>query len=331
MVKQHDKLCNGSTNDNHFEVVISGLSGRFPESSNVEEFKENLYNGIDMITDETDRRWSKGLFNMPDRFGKIKDENLEHFDHQYFNLHKKQAECMDPQIRIVLEATHEAIIDAGFNPRELRGSRTSVYIGASTSDATQYWCYDPDRCNGYGVIGCARSMLANRVSYNFDFLGPSYTIDSACSSSLYALAQAFQDIKYGRCDSAVVGGANLILNPAMSLQNKQLGLLSKDGKCKTFDESGDGYVRSEGIVVLFLQKASFARRIYSTILNVRTNNDGSKSSSITTPSGEKQSRLIRETYEDIGLSPNGVLYVEAHGTGTKVNYLIDTAVTNYNV
>lgn len=308
---------NGPSDDNTVEVVISGMSGRLPESSTIEQFQENLFNGVDMVTDES-RRWSKGIFNMPDRFGKIKDEDVERFDHQYFGVHKKQAEYMDPQMRMVLEATHEAIIDAGLNPQELRGSRTSVYIGSSTSDATHYYCYDTDRVNGYGITGCARSMLPNRVSYVFDFLGPSVAIDTACSSSLYCVAQAFEDIKHGRSDAAIVGAVNLILSPAISLHNKILGLLNVDGKCKTFDESGEGYVRSEACVVILLQKACDARRIYSTILNVRTNNDGSKANGITNPDGNKQSRLIRETYDEIDLNPIDVSYIEAHGTGTKV-------------
>lgn len=299
------------------EIVITGFSGRLPESSTIEEFKDNLFNGVDMVNDDP-RRWPKGLYDLPTRIGKIKDEDLEKFDQQFFSVHQKQAECMDPQMRMLLENTHEAIIDAGFNPQELRGSRTGVYIGVSNSEIEQYWCADPDRVNGYGLTGCARAMFANRVSFTFDFKGPSYAADTACSSSLYALSQAFADMKNGHCDSAIVAGAGIILKPTMSLQFKRLGMLSAEGKCKAFDESGAGYVRSDGCVVIFLQRASKARRIYSSILNVRTNTDGSKEQGITFPDGKMQNRLIRETYEEIGLNPADVVYVEAHGTGTKV-------------
>lgn len=299
------------------EIVITGFSGRLPESSTIEEFKDNLFNGVDMVNDDP-RRWPKGLYDLPTRIGKIKDEDLEKFDQQFFSVHQKQAECMDPQMRMLLEATHEAIIDAGFNPQELRGSRTGVYVGVSNSEVEQYWCADPDRVNGYGLTGCARAMFANRLSFTFDLKGPSYAADTACSSSLYALSQAFADMKNGHCDSAIVAGAGIILKPTMSLQFKRLGMLSAEGKCKAFDESGAGYVRSDGCVVIFLQKASNARRHYSTILNVRTNTDGSKEQGITFPDGKMQNRLIRETYEEIGLNPADVVYVEAHGTGTKV-------------
>lgn len=299
------------------DIVITGFSGRLPESSTIEEFKDNLFNGVDMVNDDP-RRWPKNLYDLPSRIGKIKDEDLENFDSQFFSVHDKQAECMDPQMRMLLEATHEAIIDAGFNPQELRGSRTGVYIGVSNSETEQYWCADPDRVNGYGLTGCARAMFANRVSFTFDFKGPSYAADTACSSSLYALSQAFADLKAGHCDSAIVAGAGVILKPTMSLQFKRLGMLSAEGKCAAFDEAGAGYVRSDGCVVIFIQKANEARRIYSSILNVRTNTDGSKEQGITFPDGKMQNRLIRETYEEIGLNPADVAYVEAHGTGTKV-------------
>ncbi|XP_017037404.1 fatty acid synthase [Drosophila kikkawai] len=299
------------------EIAITGFSGRLPESSSIEEFKQNLFNGVDMVNDDP-RRWEKGLYGLPDRIGKLKESDLENFDQQFFGVHQKQAECMDPLLRMLLELTHEAIIDAGLNPSDLRGSRTGVYIGVSTSETEQHWCSDPDRVNGYGLTGCARAMFANRISFTFDFKGPSYSIDTACSSSLYALEQAFSDMRQGKIDNALVAGAGLILKPTMSLQFKRLNMLSQDGSCKAFDESGNGYVRSDGCVVLLLQRTSAARRVYASILNVRTNTDGFKEQGITYPIGKMQNRLIRETYEEIGLNPNEVVYVEAHGTGTKV-------------
>ncbi|XP_037959865.1 fatty acid synthase [Teleopsis dalmanni] len=299
------------------DIAITGFSGRLPESSNIEEFKKNLFENVDMVTDDP-RRWESGLFGLPERLGKIKDEDLEQFDQQFFSVHQKQAECMDPQLRMLLETTHEAIIDAGLNPVDLRGSRTGVYVGVSTSETEQYWTIDPDRVNGYGLTGCARAMFANRISYAFDFKGPSYSVDTACSSSLYALEHAFSDIREGKCDSAIVAGVGVILKPTMSLQFKRLNMLSVDGMCKAFDESGNGYVRSDGCVTILVQRTSRSKRVYATILNVRTNTDGFKEQGITFPDGGMQNRLIRETYEEINLDPADVTYVEAHGTGTKV-------------
>uniref|UniRef100_A0A1I8NSS5 Fatty acid synthase n=1 Tax=Stomoxys calcitrans TaxID=35570 RepID=A0A1I8NSS5_STOCA len=299
------------------DIAITGFSGRLPESSNIEEFKQNLFEGVDMVNDDP-RRWEKGLYGLPERMGKIKDDDLEHFDQQFFSVHQKQAECMDPQMRMLLECTYEAIIDAGVNPSEIRGSRTGVYVGVSSSETEQYWMADPERVNGYGLTGCARAMFPNRVSFTFDFKGPSYSVDTACSSSLYAMEQAFSDMRAGKCDSAIVAGLGVLLKPTMSLQFKRLNMLSPDGMCKAFDESGNGYVRSDGCVVIFMQKTNCAKRVYATVLNVRTNTDGYKEQGITYPIGAMQNRLIRETYEDINLNPHDVSYVEAHGTGTKV-------------
>ena len=213
----------------HDDICITGFSGRLPESSNIEEFKKNLFEGVDMVNDD-DRRWPSGLYDLPSRVGKIKDDDLKNLDAQFFKLHQKQAECMDPQLRMMLEATYEAIIDAGINPQDIRGSRTGVYIGCSNSEVEQYWCKDPDLVNGYGLTGCARAMFANRISFTFDFKGPSYAVDTACSSSLFAMDHAFRDIKSGRCDSAIVAGVGLVLKPTMSLQFKRLNMLSPDGE-----------------------------------------------------------------------------------------------------
>uniref|UniRef100_W4VRN6 Fatty acid synthase n=1 Tax=Corethrella appendiculata TaxID=1370023 RepID=W4VRN6_9DIPT len=299
------------------DISITGFSGRLPESSNIDEFRKNLFDGVDMVNAD-ERRWQAGLYGLPTRVGKIKEDDLQNLDAQFFKLHQKQAECMDPQLRMLLECTHEAIVDAGFNPQELRGSRTGVYVGASTSEVEQYWCSTPELVNGYGLTGCQRGMFANRISFTFDFKGPSFAIDTACSSSLFAMDQAFLDMKTGRCDAAIVAGCGLILKPSMSLQFHRLNMLTPDGMCKAFDESGNGYVRSDGCVVIFMQRASASRRIYASVLNVRTNTDGAKEQGITFPNGEMQNRLIRETYDEIKLDPLEVSYVEAHGTGTKV-------------
>ncbi|XP_055680186.1 fatty acid synthase-like [Lutzomyia longipalpis] len=306
-----------SSERNHEEIVISGFSGRFPESSNVEEFRNNLFNGVDMINDEP-RRWPNGLYGLPARIGKIKDEDLENFDHFFFGIHQKQAESTDPVVRMVLESTFEAIVDSGQNPRNLRGSRTGVYVGCSTCEAEEYWSSSPDLVNEYGMLGCIRSLFANRISYTFDFCGPSHTVDTACSSSLYAMNQAFADIRAGRCDAAIVAGLCLILKPITSLQFKKLKMLSPEGRANIFDESADGYIRADACCVTFLQKAKDANRVYATILNIRTNTDGAKEQGITYPSSKMQKRLIEETFEEINLNPRDVAYVEAHGTGTTV-------------
>ncbi|CAA9997194.1 unnamed protein product, partial [Nesidiocoris tenuis] len=147
------------------DICITGMSGRLPESSNLQEFKDNLFNHTDMVTAD-DRRWPPGLYGLPARHGKLKD--LSRFDATFFGVHAKQAEVMCPQLRMLLEATYEAILDAGVNPEEIRGSRTGVFVGVSASESGEYFTAEEDRVNGYGLTGSARAMFPNRLSYTFD-------------------------------------------------------------------------------------------------------------------------------------------------------------------
>lgn len=161
-------------------------------------------------------------------------------------------------------------------------------------------------------------MFANRLSFAFDFTGPSYALDTACSSSLYAMSQAVAAMRAGECDAAIVGGMNLQLKPTNALQFHRLSMLSPEGKCKAFDASGNGYARAEAVVAIYMQKAKDARRVYATVVHSKTNTDGNKSQGITYPNGDMQNRLMREVYCEAGVNPADVVYVEAHGTGTKV-------------
>ncbi|KAL3877568.1 hypothetical protein ACJMK2_035265 [Sinanodonta woodiana] len=299
---------------NYEEIVISGISCRLPESDNMNEFRDHLMKGEDMVTDD-DRRWKGGLFGLPTRSGKLKD--ITKFDAAFFGVHPKQADSMDPQLRLLLEVTYEAIVDAGVNPDTIRGSRTGVFIGASASESHDAWTSDPESTVGYTMPGCTRSMFSNRLSYFFDFKGPSYTLDTACSSSLLAMDQALLSIRSGLCDAAIVGGSNLCLNPLTALQFQKLGMISPEGKCRSFDAEGDGYCRSEGVVAIFIQSKPVAKRAYATIVHSKTNSDGNKEQGITFPSGEMQKRLLHEVYSEAGVDPSCVAYVEAHGTGTK--------------
>uniref|UniRef100_A0A8C3MMS5 Fatty acid synthase n=1 Tax=Geospiza parvula TaxID=87175 RepID=A0A8C3MMS5_GEOPR len=297
------------------DVVIAGIAGRLPESDNLQEFWENLLHGVDMVT-EDDRRWKPGIYGLPKRNGKLKD--LSKFDASFFGVHPKQANTMDPQLRLLLEISYEAILDGGINPGTLRGTDTGVWVGCSGSEAGEAFSQDPEELLGYSMTGCQRAMLANRISYFFDFKGPSLTVDTACSSSLVALENAYKAIRHGRCSTALVGGVNLLLKPNTSVQFMKLGLLSPDGACKAFDASGNGYCRSEAAVVVLLTKRSMAKRIYATVINAGVNTDGFKEQGVTFPSGQMQEKLIRSLYSESGVKPEEVEYIEAHGTGTKV-------------
>ncbi|XP_011264667.2 fatty acid synthase-like [Camponotus floridanus] len=293
------------------DIVIAGISGRLPESSNIEEFKENLMKGTDMVTQD-DRRWKPGLYGLPSRFGKLK--NIHNFDASFFKIPPKQAHVMDPQLRMMLEVTFEALIDAGVNPSTLKKSYTGVFIGISASDANNFWKKKPD---GQEWLGSSIAMMANRISYTFDLIGPSFSVDTLCSSSLTAMHQAIMAIRTGECDAAIVGGLNLVLDPIHSLHYHQKNMLSIEGKCKSFDISADGYARSEGVVAIYLQKMSDARRVYATVVNTAINTDGYKPEGIMYPSGNMQYLMLQKIYNEVNIDPKDVIYVEAHGTGTK--------------
>ncbi|XP_063235501.1 fatty acid synthase-like isoform X2 [Bacillus rossius redtenbacheri] len=295
-------------------VVISGIAGRLPESNNIEDFSSKLYAGVDFITDDG-RRWTPGIYGVVNRMGKIK--NLTHFDAEFFGISPQVSHSMSPDQRLMLEATFEAIVDAGVNPGEVRGSRTGVFIGYSTAESDELCQTFLEEVNKDTLWSSSPGIIANKISYYFDFKGPSYSVDTACSSSVFAMQNAFSAIRAGHCDAAVVAAINVCLRPEYTLQFQHMNMLSPSGKCKVFDASCDGYVRGESVVACYIQKRSEARRLYATIINTMTNCDGYKVEGITFPSGKMQRNLIHQVYTTANVDPTDVSYVEAHGTGTQ--------------
>jgi acyl transferase domain-containing protein len=193
-------------------------------------------------------------------------------------------------------------------------------MGASSMDHSHRQYFDPAGTDSYLMTGNTLSLIANRVSYQFDLTGPSLTIDTACSSSLVALDYAVQDLKAGKIDAAIVGGVNGLLSPFNFMGFCAASMLSPDGLCRAFDHRANGYVRSEGGVVLVLQRCGgeFARRRpYAEILACAMNSDG-RTSGVALPSAQQQAALLRTLYEDAGIDPRRLAFVEAHGTGTPV-------------
>lgn len=220
-------------------IAIHGLAGRFPQSGSVSEFYDNLMSGTDMVQETT--RWPAGIHGIPSRTGNIKD--IEEIDPTLFGIHGAQAEKMDSQLRLLLHSTLEALNDASLSPEVLRGSNTGVFIGACFSDMHDYVLRDPEAVTGYEQTGCAQSMFANRLSFTFDWHGPSYTVDTACSSSMVALSCALKSLESGDCDIAIVGGSSITLRPEGNLAFNKLHMLSPDGACKSFDVAANGYCR----------------------------------------------------------------------------------------
>ncbi|CAN8007381.1 unnamed protein product, partial [Ixodes pacificus] len=297
------------------DLVITGFSAYFPQANHLAEFRKKLYDGVDMVT-EDDARWPRGLLGVPKRSGKLRD--LSRFDAQFFDVHPKQAHLMDPQLRLFLETSYEAIVDAGYDPGTLRGRKIAVFLGSGISETNDALNLDTNKIDGCALVGCCRAMFSSHVSYSLDFNGPSFYVDSACSSVMTALNQAMLALRSGQCEAALVGGSTLTLNPAIALGFKLIGTLSPDGKCKVFDANGKGYARSETVGVFFLQRVSEARRIYAKLVHVKANVDGFKVEGVMFPSGRAQEALLRDVYEEAGVDPRSVSYVEAHGTGTKV-------------
>jgi len=197
------------------EIVISGISGRFPKSRNVSELSYNLYNKIDMV-DFNEERFKNINDELPGRYGLTVD--LDKFDATFFSFNRRAAQNMDPQQRVLQEHAYEAIMDAGMCPRQFRGSRTGVFVGCCLAESDEHLLFTHGPKDGSGMLGTARSMLANRISFSMDLKGPSVQLDSACSSSGYALDFAFNAIRNGECEAAVVGGTNLIINESSSVQ-----------------------------------------------------------------------------------------------------------------
>ncbi|KAJ0165779.1 Nonribosomal peptide synthetase 14 [Colletotrichum tanaceti] len=246
------------------------------------------------------------------------------WDAGFFNITPREAEAIDPQQRIILEVVYEALESAGYTVEQYAGRKVAVFAGLMTADYDTLCQRDDITSNQYLATGNSRAILSNRISYFFNFRGPSMTIDTACSSSLVALHQAVLSLRSGECDMACVAGANLILTPEQFISEASLHMLSPTGKSRMWDVSADGYARGEGFAALFVKPLSHALRdgdaVISIIRETGVNSDG-RTQGITMPSPLAQADLIRDTYRRSGLdsrSPDDrCQYFEAHGTGTQ--------------
>lgn len=297
------------------QVVISGISGRFPASNNVREFRDNLYNKTNMIGEDTSRWNASG--DVTKKFGFMK--NVEKFDPKAFNIHPGVADFIDPQGRIMMEHVHEALLDAGVSPESLRGTSTGVYVGSLVLDTMDRHLEGKNDTYGFSGLGYAKFSFANRISFTFDLTGPSMLVDTACSSSFYALTLAFDAINKGECESAIVVGTALIFSPLIIELMQRSKIINTEGKSSPFDKNAAGYVRAESVSVVYLQREKDAKRIYASIINSKTNNEGFKSEGQTVPSIDSQIKLYRSVYEDekTKVKTNEIDFIEAHTTSTQ--------------
>jgi polyketide synthase 13 len=310
------------------DIAVVGLATRFPgDMDRPEETWRALLEGRDAITDPPEGRWSEFLDEprIAERVGKARTrggylKDIKGFDSEFFALSKTEADNIDPQQRMALELTWEALEHARIPASSLRGEAVGVFIGASVTDYAFLAMSDPTVTHPYAITGNAHSIIANRVSYFFDFHGPSVAVDTACSSSLVAAHQAVQALRSGECDVAVAGGVNALITPVITVGFDEVGgVLAPDGRIKSFSSDADGYTRSEGAGMLVLKRVDDARRdgdqILAVISGSAVNHDG-RSSGLLIPNPDAQADVLRRAYKDAGINPRTVDYIEAHGTGT---------------
>jgi len=311
------------------KIAVVGMAGVFPGSRTVDEFWENISEGVDGITQLPAGRLKD--FGYQREADKSLDDicaakggyltHVDHFDAPFFGISNKEAKFMDPQQRIFLETVWAAIEDAGYRACDLSGTQTGVYAGVANSDYYDVVLDAQTGMDAYVVTGKEHSILANRVSYLLNLHGPSEALNTACSSSLVAIDHAVRAIREGRCELAIAGGVNILSSRSYFVSVSDAGMLSPQGRCRPFDQAADGYVRGEGCGVLILKNLEQAKRdgdqIYGVILGSGVGHSG-RTTSLTAPSAKSQAELLIRTYRQAGMTPASISYLEAHGTGTKL-------------
>ncbi len=309
-------------------IAVIGISGRFPQSRNLREFWSHLVAGRDLISEIPADRWDwKEHYGDPGsgnrtlcKWGGFLSD-ISRFDALFFGVSPREAELMDPQQRLFLEAVWTAIESAGYCPSALSGSATGVFAGVGTRDYNDLLVLQNGEIQPHQPTGIAQSLVANRVSYLLNLHGPSEAVDTACSSSLVAIHRAVHALRSGDCELALAGGVNVLLSPGTFVAFSKAGMLSPDGRCRTFDRDANGYVRGEGVGAVMLKPLSRAEadgdHIHAIILSSAVNHGG-RATSLTAPNPNAQAELLVNAYRKAGIDPATVGYVELHGTGTRL-------------
>ncbi|GKZ64564.1 type I Iterative Polyketide synthase (PKS) [Aspergillus niger] len=314
-------------------IAIIGTGCRFPGSaSSPSRLWELLENPRNVASKPPPDRFNADAYYQA---GKIRpgmmvapesyflQEDIRTFDAPFFRISPAEAASMDPQQRLLMEVVYESLERAGLPLQHLQGSSTGVYCGSMSNDYLSLLGADVDLLRPFSTTGTTASVLANRISYFFDWHGPSFVLDTACSSSLVALHLAAEALHNGDCSLAVVMGSNLILSPNAYIWESQMQMVSPTGRCRMWDADADGYARGEGVAALVLKRLQDAIAdgdpIECVIRSTGVNSDG-RTDGLTMPNGEAQRDLIRSTYARAGLNPlrreDRCQFFEAHGTGT---------------
>lgn len=315
--------------DEHEPIAIIGAGVRFPGGNeSLDQFAEFLRRGGSGIRPVPEDRWDVAAFSSddPEAKGKIRAagfgflDQIDQFDAPFFSISPLEAQYTDPQQRLLLEATWEALENANIDPVSLRHGNGGVYVGASSFDyALEMDSLPYEDVDGHLAAGISFFPMAGRLSYFLGWRGPSLSTDTACASSLTALHLAVQGLRRRECGIAVAAAVCAIHHPKIPVMFSHGNMLAPDGRCKTFDESADGYVRAEGCGALVLKRLSDAQHDGDTVLAVvrgtAIGQDG-ESAGLTVPNGTAQEAVILSALADAELEPRDIQYVEAHGTGT---------------
>ncbi|MFM0731011.1 SDR family NAD(P)-dependent oxidoreductase [Paraburkholderia sediminicola] len=312
-------------------IAIVGMACRFPgHVESPEDFWALLRDEKDAVTQVPEDRFGTEFYQHPSKREAGKSytfsagvlDDVAGFDAAFFGISPREAQQMDPQQRLLLELAWETFEDAGVRPRDMEGSNCAVYIGVASPDYGNRFVDDLNAVDPYSATGNTLSIASNRLSYLFDLRGPSVSVDTACSSSLVALHQACQALQSGDAEMALAGGVNLLLHPFGFVTFSKASMLSPRGRCRAFDATGDGYVRSEGgglVMLKTLERAlADGDTIHAVIAGSGVNSDGYSQGGISVPGAATQAALLRTVYERAGVDPRSLAYVEAHGTGTAV-------------
>lgn len=313
----------------HEPIAIVGMSCRFPEAQNLDEFWQLLHDGQDTVTEIPKERWDNDAYYDPDPAAARKShqqhasmlKNIDDFDTFFFNISPAEAAEMNPSQKLMLELVWEAIENSTLSYKQVQGTKTGVYVGNIWADFEHLRKHKYAPVTSHSAVGQSSNIIANRVSFAYGFSGPSLVVDTGCSSSLVALHIACQSLWDGSTELCIAAGVNHILDPDQNVLLSKFGGLSKKGKCSTFDIEADGFVRGEGAGVLLLKRLADAERdgdtIHAVIKGSAMNNNGyNVNLPATSVHGQKQ--VLEDAYRSAGIAPHQVHYVEAHGTGTRL-------------
>jgi len=323
--------------DNINEIAIVGMAGRFPQAKNLDEYWQNLQNGVESISFFSEaelQNIDKNLLNNPNYVKATAVlEDIESFDASFFGYSPREAEIMDPQSRIFLESAWEALENAGYNTDTYQG-RIGIYAGASVNTYLLFNLFaNPDLLATVELdqikFGNHQDLLTTRAAYKLNLQGSGITIQTACSTSLVAVHLACQSLLFGECDMVLAGGVSVSVPQKAGYLYQEGGILSPDGHCRAFDAQARGTVGGSGVGIVVLKRLKDALedgdRIHATIIGSAINNDGSLKIGYTAPSVEGQAKAIAEAQAIAGIDPETISYIEAHGTGTALGDPVEIA------